>query len=168
MRNSFPSNELLLQHPDRDGICMGDSMNSSFPTEWNSSEKMPIGMAQEINEARTEQCLKSAFRQARPEGSRKNSVSFNLVVCCRAIPHHRELSKVRKSLVWETSRSLHEIQRAAQNIVKILNYGFKMYEECGERGLYPMVHAESWKRTTRQEEIYGYVECLPGFVQQRG
>lgn len=154
MRTSrFPSNELLIEVPRTNRISMEES-NSSFPSDLDLQQKSAINFA-EIDSQEVLRPLKSCVKQVKPERvSIKQSVSFHTTVRYREIPHHQDLSDKRKSLIWETPATQKEIRKDARSVLLMMNCGLEVSEECGERGLFPMLHSQNWKRSERREEVY--------------
>jgi len=154
MRTSrFPSYELLMEVPRTNRISMEES-NSSFPNDLDLHKKTAVHFA-EIDSQEITRPLKSCVKQVKPgRVSIKQSVSFNKTVRYREIPHHRDLSDKRKSLIWETSATQKEIRKNAHSVLLMMNCGLEVPEEYGERGLFPMLHSQNWKRSERKEEVY--------------
>jgi hypothetical protein len=160
MRNSFHADELLmLQVPLADQMSMEDSMNSSFPKDLMFRKNIVVN-DNEVDIPEVPRPPISCVKPLKRKVSVKKSVSFNRTVRYREIPHLRDLSDECKSLIWETPRALDQIVKDAKDIASIMNFGLEVTEECGERGLYPMLHAERWKRTERRETIYQYIANL--------
>jgi hypothetical protein len=149
----FPSSELLIEIPRTNGISMEES-NSSFPSDLDFRKTIAVQLT-EIDRQEVHRPFESCVKQVKPRRETiKQSLSFNTAVRYREIPHHRDLSEKRKSLIWETSATQKEIRKDARSVLLMMNCGLEVSEECGERGLFPMLHSQNWKRSERREEVY--------------
>jgi hypothetical protein len=163
MRPSVPPTEnLLLQVPQTIQPTPVDSLQSSFAKDMDLG-KFPNFLNDQCDQDDSKEAsthLDTPIDRFQLKEKSKKSVTFKRTVRYREIPHQRDIPEALKPFLWETSQSLRQFHKKAQNIASILNYGLEVPEECGERGLFSMLHSEKWKRTQRRDAVYRDMERL--------
>lgn len=88
---------------------------------------------------------------------KKKSVSFNEIVKYREILHIKNMTRRQREKLWETYDSLTKIRQDAIEVVGLMNCGFNLSYDDGQRGLIGMCHQEKAKRAATREETFNAV-----------
>jgi len=135
-----------------------DSFHSSFNIHDSSLAKKPNQVYQEgdfeTGGSASEHSLNSFFSEttSKCEEKTEKKVCFHEKVEIRHIPNRYDTSEEERAMLWESADSLRDIKIEVRAIVDLIDNGFRLTLELGQRGLKHFCNGEKEKRSRIRQD----------------